>query len=342
MKKLPIYTNSLNGYLCNSFPLAIAMQSDKTKGWFYSNFIQLVLAGNFPDGKFFTFYNSHFNWNELFLSCPFIKYQKIDNDFMENYTGGIISFIRDSINKNGYVILYIDEFYISQSSNYKYMNLPHEMFIYGFSENDFFVLGYDNQGRFGELIIDINEFKMAYTMCERKDDFRKYIYILKYNEYYEYNFDNKLVLQWLIEYRYSLNSSIHYRSIEPPNEWWYYGISSYKHINSYMNNILLSAGGYIDTRLFHTIWEHKVVMLERVKYMRDYLFMEDCAELLEECKKLCTLSLSLRNLTLKYNLTQNHVDLNAIIEYFNKLEDLEILMLDHFIKLLKDYAAPQR
>lgn len=85
--KLPMIRPSVHGYLCNAYPLSIVMQHKQSEDWFYSNYIQLICAGNFPEGKFFSFYTSNLPWYDFFMSCPLITYQKINQRFLEKYMG---------------------------------------------------------------------------------------------------------------------------------------------------------------------------------------------------------------------------------------------------------------
>jgi len=89
-KLLPMIIPPIYSYLCNAYPLSIALQHDQSKPWFYSNYIQLICTDKFPKEKFFSFYTSNLIWYDFFLSCPLLHYQKINYTFTENYNGGFI------------------------------------------------------------------------------------------------------------------------------------------------------------------------------------------------------------------------------------------------------------
>ncbi|MFB5763584.1 hypothetical protein [Paenibacillus medicaginis] len=341
-RKLPIIRPDVHGYLCNAYPLSIAMQHSKSEAWFYSNYIQLICAGNFPEGKFFSFYTSNLPWYDFFLSCPLINYQKINQRFLEKYEGGLIRFICDSIDQNQYIHLYVDESYISHKKAYKKNALPHEMLIFGYNKENssFHVSGYNSNVIFGEYEVTFEEFLLAFNNCDKTKN-REYICLLAYNEEHNYHFDLELVIQSLKELRYSLNSSYHYRSMSPPSNW-IFGLSIYDHIIKYLDTEVNFLKEKIDFRIFHTLWEHKGVMLNRLKYLKEHHYLNDADELIKIYSEIESDSLILRNMAMMYNLNENSAIITSITEKMTQIKSIEEAALSRLISQLESVEKSEK
>ncbi|GGH72249.1 hypothetical protein GCM10008014_58430 [Paenibacillus silvae] len=341
-KMLSILIPPIHGYLCNAYPLSIALQNSNSEAWFLSNYIQVVCAGNFPEGKFFTFYNSYFEWDSIFLGCPFINYQKIHYQLIKKYNGELISFICDAIEKNNYVYLYVDEYYISHKSAFNKYSLPHEMLIFGYNrtESTFNVLGYDANTVFGKYEVSFDELTIAYQMCDKSTKNREYLYLLESNEDFNYQFDTQLVIQTLREYRYSINTSLHFRAINPPNDWWIYGMAAYTHFVKYIRSMMESLEGVIDIRIFHTLWEHKRMMVLRINYIQKRNILINSDDILKQYTYIQDSSLILMRMVMKYNLINDKKTLEKIEKKILEIESLETQALDNLIKRLESRDCP--
>lgn len=340
--KLPMIRPSVHGYLCNAYPLSIVMQHSQSEAWFYSNYIQLICAGNFPEGKFFSFYTSNLPWYDFFMSCPLINYQKINQRFVEKYIGGIIGFICDSIDQNQYIHLYVDESYIAHKKAYKNNALPHEMLIFGYNKETlkFHVSGYNSNVIFGEYEVDFEEFLLAFNNCDKTKN-REYLCLLSYNEEHNYHFDLNLVIRSLKELRFSLNSSYHYRSMSTPSNW-IFGLSIYDHIIKYLDNQISVLKERIDFRIFHTMWEHKSVMLSRLDYLKKHHYLEDADELIKIYSEIESDSIILRNMAMMYNINENPTIITSIIEKMTMIKSVEEDALSDLITQLESVEINEK
>ncbi|MFD1886720.1 hypothetical protein [Paenibacillus wenxiniae] len=334
--KLPIIKPDIHGYLCNAYPLSVAMQHQSAEAWFYSNYIQLICAGNFPEGKFFSFYTSNLSWYDFFLSCPLINYQQIDYRFLDKYEDGLIGFICDSIHTGQYVYLYVDESYISHKKAYKKYPLPHEMLIFGYDKENrkFHVSGYNADIIFGEYEVNFEEFLLAFNNCDKTKNNRHYISLLEYNEKHTYRFDINLVIQSLTELKDSLNSSFHFRSLSPPSNW-IYGLSIYDHIIRYLEYEIITLTEKIDVRIFHTLWEHKNVMVGRLKYMKENKYLNHSEKFIEKYTEIESISMTLRSIAMMYNLNDNPARIGSLIEKLKELKQMEESILSELIVQLE-------
>ncbi|MCM3135814.1 hypothetical protein M3629_23835 [Paenibacillus polysaccharolyticus] len=337
-KKLPLREFYVHGYLCNAYPLSILQDNSTTEAWFYSNFIQLACAGDFPDGKFFSFYNTNVAWYEFFLNCPLLNYQKINYTFMDNYKDGIKGFIIDSINKEQYIYLYIDEFYISHKKSYQTVNMPHEMLIIGYNigeSKEFIVSGYDKDMIYGEYTITFAEFDKAFNSLDRNLYNRSYVYLMSYDENESYEFDIKLVLQSLKELRYSVNTSLNFRAYNSPANW-IYGISVYDHVIKYLEYNILELKEKVDIRIFHTIYEHKSAMAKRVIYLKKKNYLMKNSNIDEKYAELENISKNNRNGVIKYNMRENEAMIRSIIGKIEQIKVLETSILEELISELEE------
>ena len=102
-----------------------------------------------------------------------------------------------------------------------------------------------------------------------------------------------------------------------------YGLECYNRIKEYIKQC-----PYFDRRLFFVFWEHKKVMLDRIKYLSANHHLSCDAMLLEcEFKKIEAKANVLNNLWLKFGLTQNRKELLKVLPLFSEIIKKEETLL---------------
>ncbi|MDB5055542.1 MAG: hypothetical protein JWM44_3592 [Bacilli bacterium] len=342
-KILPIGSPPVFGYLCNAYPLSIVSTEDKYLDWFYSHYIQLTT--HLPGKHFFTFYTPLYQWYEYMLQCPFLTYQKLETAIVDKYPNGILQFIMDRIDQDGYVQLYVNEYFLSGKRAYKSFHFPHEILLYGYNkaESKLNIVGFNERTMFGQYEIDFAEFLEAYDHCHRDElyedhiPFKKYVYVFHYNRQYEYPFDLKLVIQSLKEYLSGHNSSNTFRALRPPTraaagrDVFSYGMDFYKLFTHYLQYNIGELNETMDLRLTHTNWEHKKVMLERIRYMGEKNILKQAESYYLAFEKVEQKALVARNACVKYRIKPNKQLLQSILDDYLQIEHGERQILQEMV-----------
>lgn len=110
---------------------------EKTLPWIIENYIEVVFnphaGGNYLITEFLDIFKAW--WN-----CPFINVSRMDRRLLENTD--IIEFIKSCIDKDSYVSVLVDTYYINSYCSYLRQHYPHEIFIYGYDEGLFYTSDY--------------------------------------------------------------------------------------------------------------------------------------------------------------------------------------------------------
>ena len=114
------------GYLHQVFPLTILAQNDAYLPWFYSQYIQVHCPFDLTKGRF-DFYRP------LDAVCvPDLSHLQVPREMMAPW--GVISMVRDCIDRDTYVWSRIDSYYISRLRAFQSHHVGFEMLIYGYDD----------------------------------------------------------------------------------------------------------------------------------------------------------------------------------------------------------------
>lgn len=321
-KKLNLSIPSIQTFLNHAYPLAILENNTTFKGWFFTNYTQLYTFNNRknPTGDFKIDFFSH---NGKYPKIPFLEYSNFNKDTLVTVSNNILNFVLENINLNYYIEVGIDEYYWSSKRSYMKQHLHHDNLIYGFNleEEKLYYLGYNKEMIFGEHTVHFNEFILSFTKnpestlklikdftSELLSETTRYIY------HDNLNFDVDVFKQYLVDFLESKNSFITHRGAENS----VFGLQIYDEIiQKFLENKTISK----DMRIYRIIWEHKKVMYKRVEYLQTNNFLKNkksnnfsvkFSELYDECT-------ILKNIAIKYSLTDNRTALSSIISKLNLL-----------------------
>lgn len=155
------------------------------------------------------------------------------------------------------------------------------------------------------------------------------IFIIEKRDDYNYKYDHELMIRYLKEYTYSINSLIHYRGLVDIDESFAYGIETYDVILDYME-ALIDGVTRLDIRPFHIMWEHKKCMTNRLKYLLETGCLNN-EEILEQYKLLENEALVIRNVILKYQVAENK---DLLLKVKNMIQTVKELDSTLCLKLL--------
>jgi len=319
-----------NSYHFMAFPLSILEQHAITYEWIYSNFIQTCLDTNYDDSPVpFYFYIYDYTLS------PFLEVQKIDRNFMNFNRLDIIELVKNAIDNEYYIYLNLDDFYVPDRRSFKNKHFSHDSLVYGYDtkKEEIYLYGFDSKMKLNTTVISFSNFILAYDGMDIIDTDLTYINLYKFNKLGKYKLDLNLILEQLIEYSESKNSSVRFSTLREP---WIrsYGMNFYENISCYLQNFD-DKNIRADIRIFHFMYEHKNIMANRIKFLLNKSMIKDTS-LLISWEKITKDALIIRNNVIKMNLSNKKVRYADLSVYFELLKKDEENALKKTIQHLKE------
>ncbi|WP_059052806.1 hypothetical protein [Paenibacillus senegalimassiliensis] len=320
-KILPVNEPVITSYPVFANPLSIIQDNQQGWSWIISNFIQVVCPK--PDSLTLNFKN--------YSESPILCYQHIKKSLINSRWEDIAEFIIDSIDMNNYVYMIVDQHYLSASDAFQRLRCPHDIFIYGYDscKKIFNVADNMKSGKYVFSTCSFDELKNAYNMLPKDQDtiypfnpnegFNQSVKLLSLNAHIEYKFNINYVIKSLLDY---LESKLTMNEIHQYRESHSYGISTYADVCEYVYLLEKNQVDF-DIRSFHLIYEHKKLMRMRVDFLKKTNFLKDINELIEQCQKLETETLMIRNLALKYYINKKVTLLTDIVQRLEVIKELD-------------------
>lgn len=266
---LPIGQPPIIGYLHHAFPLAILSQDARYLPWFYGHYIQMHCPFNLADGpdperkRKFNFYRPPDcdGVPGIGLSVTRLNRAIVLSD-------GLMPFIWRALEAERYVQVCVDEFYIPGKGAFQKRHLLHELFVYGGDVKGGFVetLGFLANGDFGVLRVSCDDLQRAFDAveCNNKYD-PDGIRLFYWDVAVPIRFDILNVLDGLEDYVFSRNTSERFRLLSAPIDG-VFGLATYRCLIDACAQLFYHPHWY-DIRPLHILWEHKVCMLQRIRYL---------------------------------------------------------------------------
>lgn len=266
--------NKVTSYMHRALPLGIILAHDKLHPWYYQHFIQ-ICSQTGDDNNIVLDYAETINPHSDILIHHKLGYRD-----MEHITD-IVKYLIERIDSKQYVILCMDEYYLSQKNDYQNKHFVHESMIYGYNlqERIFIGYGFNKENMLGELIFGFDEVFNAYEKGKKN-----YKLSFGYIEYQavqllslqkeDYVFDMEVFLNELTDYLYSTGErkrvclvvKLEDREDGIPLERIKFGLEVYDDV-IYALESMLKGNVLIDYRSFHILSEHKRGILERLEYV---------------------------------------------------------------------------
>lgn len=267
----------------------------------------------------------------VYTGMEIMEHQHINRKLLEEHNISILTFIKTAIDNNDYITLYLNELYISRiSSNYS----THKVLIHGYDDenNKLYLMAFDNDNhrRYGEITCTYDEFTNAYYETDHTIDKNSIIInLIHINPHEKYDFDMHIMREWLIDYLESRNSVLKRQSrhIIPPNTPTIWGRNCYleliKRAEKWNN---------IDLRILYCIYEHKNIMLERIKFMFVNNYITGCENLIEKYDSIVQKSLQIKNYTIKSDIKNTNYNADKYKEFFKYIYSEEYILLQELLK----------
>lgn len=303
--KLPIHMQpALYSYLHHAYPLSVMPEHPHFFPWLHSHYIQWS-----ADPEFFNHLDEHIfvnyyqpmhthHYNEL------LHLKIITADLLSRMETGtdLIAFFKRSIDQGDYVYLFLDEFYLPGKAMYRRHHFAHDTLLFGYDDEEqvFHTLGFNHNYEYGQTDIGYEPFLESYRQADRrKAYYTKEIILYNLNKDRTYPFDSQLVMESLEDYVLSRNSSERYRSIASPNNH-VYGLKVYEEIVKYLRLLQSDPTLYRNIIPVHLLWEHKKMMADRLKYMKQHRYWSPPEQLTAQYQEIEREAFLIRKLFYKY------------------------------------------
>lgn len=347
IKKLPVSYPAITSWQWHATLFSILSNDDNAKKWIYSNYIQLRC------------YNIQeiFTGDEMLLAdiipgssslklCPYLVFSLLTKEQIESYCGNIIDFIIKTIDLEGYVYGVFDEAKILCDAKVDY-KFPHELFIYGYNleEEVFYVGDFTFQDHYSYTTVSFKDVQRGYEVISAKEDHmfkddykgKRGLYcILKNTDTSYYEVDLDLIKTNLREYLNSVDTKDHFRLMRNRFDDTTFGVQVYDRVLSQIEKQLSLAEPDYDIRALHLMYDHKVLMYERIKYLMANSYLEYNQDLLDEYKLVVINMLTARNLLVRISITGEIEAKVRFKTYLDAAKEKEIAIL---FKVLSELDA---
>ncbi|PYG87831.1 amino acid adenylation domain-containing protein [Ruminiclostridium sufflavum DSM 19573] len=270
-------------YLHRSLPLCIVLAYNKYLPWYYGNFIQ-IFSFTDDNGYMELNYLEPRDCSSEILDMVCLGYHLLED------TENIIDFIIKKLNRGHYLVINVDEYYLSDKWAYRQNHFVHSSLIYGYDneEEQLKAISFDRDMLFTKMIFDYTEFSDAYEngkihykktgpWCESSA-----IQLFKPKGFEgEYPFSNEKFLKELKSYIFSTGDRARLYSFEYPEKQVSFGIMVYNVLISNLEN-MLQGNITADYRAFHMLAEHKKGIYDRLDYVISRNLLSEKAVLLKE------------------------------------------------------------
>ena len=328
IKKLPVTYPMITSWTWHSALFSILSNDENAKKWIFSNYIQLRC------------YNIQeiFTGDDMLLAdimpgssslkeCPYLITSIMTNQQIRSYTGNIIDFIIKTLDIGGYVYGVFDEARILSEYDVDY-KFPHELFIYGYNldEEVFYVGDFTFKDHYSYSTVSFKDIEKGYDVISApedhmfKDDYKgtRGLYVIFKNTdtpYYEV--DLRFIRDTLREYLNSVDSKDHFRMMRNRFTDTTFGINVYDRV---LNRIIEQTSKDepdFDIRALHLMYDHKVLMFERIKYLMANGYLKYNEDIIRSYGVVVKNMLTARNLLIKISLNDNVAEAVKFKQYFN-------------------------
>ncbi|SFF39527.1 hypothetical protein SAMN04487969_13316 [Paenibacillus algorifonticola] len=151
---------------------------------------------------------------------------------------------------------------------------------------------------------------------------------------WRHNNNISLVLKLLTDYLYAKNSYDSMPLFTKPREHASFGVAVYADLNDFLIQIKQNSIQH-SSLPFHILYEHKKVLHLLVEYLIKIDCIADSQSMLNDFSLLVEKTIVLRNLYLKFEISEDHSLINKMRESLESIQALEASALESLIDLIE-------
>ena len=342
---LPVKYPAVTSWQWHATLFSILGDDENAKRWIYSNYIQLRCynIAEYTTGDEILLCDMMPGCSAM-KECPYLIFSLITKPQIESYCGDVIDFIVKTIDLGGYVYGAFDEakMLCDVSVDYKF---SHELFIYGYNmdEEVFYVGDFTFKDKYSYTTVSFDKVKKGFDALTAgedhvfKDDYKgtRGLYVIQKNtENRYYDIDASLILDTLKEYLNGDDTKNHFRMMRNRFDDTVFGVNVYDALLARVDKQLHEEEPDFDIRALHIAYDHKVLMLDRLKYLMANEVIPFEQDLLDEYAVVVDNMLAARNLLVRISVT-GEIEAGARIKgYLNDAKAKEMAILSHVVNEL--------
>ena len=342
MKKvLAVEYPIITSYTHHAHLLTILGTNEKTKDWIFSNYIQVYINKDFEKSNWADFYFPMPYEIKPVEICKWMQTQKNQEEFIDKSYEDIVRYIIDAIDSDFYIHMMINYRYVS-SSRFSTENVDRR--------HDVLVYGYDSDRQ----VLNCADFtfetsKYAFSECSY-DEFRRAYYndCLRNEPSYLDHSINAYRLRDSCTYQLDTGNIIYalkqYVNGWTPEYWNAYNYKNKKDIlwgidyyDGLKYNLRNEDRDWIDVRFIYLLLDHKKMMQERIKFIRNYLLNAD--KFIEEYEDIYRNLTIVMNYVIKFNIHKNEKAKEKIIIKLSEIKEKEYKTISAMIEELESYGV---
>lgn len=342
---LPVKYPAITSWQWHATLFSILGDDENAKKWIYSNYIQMRCY-NVPE---------YTTGEEILLcdmmpgssslkECPYLIFSLITKPQIESYCGDVIDFMVKTIDLGGYVYGVFDEAKILCDIGVDY-KFPHELFIYGYNmeEEVFYVGDFTFKDKYSYSTVTFESVKKGFDVLSAgedhvfKHDYKgtRGLYVIQKNtDNKYYDIDPVLIKRTLVEYLEAKDTKDHFRMIRNRFDDTIFGVKVYDALLARVDKQLHEDEPDFDIRALHIAYDHKVLMLERLKYLMANEVIPFDQAMLDEYAVVVEDMLAARNLLVRISITGEIEAGSRIAGYLNESKAKETEILGKVVTLL--------
>ena len=341
----PVKYPAITSWQWHATLFSILGEDENAKKWIYSNYIQLRCY-NIPE---------YTSGDEILLcdmmpgssalkECPYLLFSLITKPQIESYCGDVIDFIVKTIDLGGYVYGAFDEARMISDVSVDY-KFSHELFIYGYNmeEEVFYVGDFTFKDKYAYTTVTFDAVKRGFDVLSAgedhvfRDDYKgtRGLYVIQKNvDSKYYDIDPVLIKRTLEEYLKGEDTKEHFRMMRNRFDDTVFGVNVYDALKTRVDKQLHREEPDFDIRALHIAYDHKVLMLDRLKYLMANEVIPFNQEMLDDYAVVVEDMLTARNLLVRISVTNEIEAGGRIAGYLDDAREKEIAILSKVAELL--------
>lgn len=265
--ELPIVEPIYGTYHYQGSGSAIIADNPTIRNWYLNRIMILYCNDKFLEGFSTPQIGICYSFWE---SVPFIEKHIYDVKFIKKHIKSIIKELLD----NGYYVFYtgVDDFYVKGKTWYKQRHFIHDGLICGYDQfkKTYSIFAYDSNWMYSKFKTSQKGFYKGMKSAIKQGEYGQICAIKAKQDRIE--FEPKTAIKKISVYLDPTKDGFpsHYKKM-------ILGIKVQEYMALYIDKLIDGSIPYekMDWRIFRQIWEHKVIMLERIKKIEESLLIDN-------------------------------------------------------------------
>ena len=316
--------------------LSMILAEGENEDWFYNNFIQASFYNDYDSKakshKYCVYPAMEMRPGQM-AAGKYIAQTHVDLEVFNMKADSLYENIKLFINQGYYVSCVADVSRIKGTRYEERSFLLHEVMIFGYDDalETLDILDFDNKQAINRIKIASKDLWEAFTSPELLKIFQGNVnnsVILYRRKKADFTFDFGLVRELLRDYLDSYNSSRRYSLLLPCDENSTWGIGTYDKITEYLEH----REERLDVRLFHAFYEHKKLMFDRFRYMKQKGLYHAEDELLHGMEENMQGAETVKLMAMKYNIKPQEQTIEQMTLKLDGIKNREICLYERILR----------